>query len=386
MPKNNFWNSFINTGLVAWSIICLAIFMYFPGAISQMQGASLYDLSTLPEKLSKISIASYLFNTLIAFVGLAFFSIACISVGMKLASIFHLDERLKNDIHALQGILFSTYFLIGNAVFSLIFLTLASLSYLSRSLSIIILCLGIFSGIAQFRKLSIPAVHSKTNYEKVIAILSLAILVVSLFQSSSRISYDASAVYFSDAKLTALLNHVGFYLENTFLVSVFHSVIQFTAVMQVFGDQSARMIPWLFGVVNIVIVLELARLVGTSTLTRRILPILILTSTAFLDQMGDGKVELFSSAYSLAAIYWMTMNMNSQRSQQNLFLFFFAGSFLGFACILRPYNVFLLGIFILAYTTQQIKAGRFSLPQAVQYIAWISLGASGFAVYHLLMN
>ena len=384
MSKNNFTSILANTGLVVWSIVCLAVFMYFPGAISHMQGASLYDFPTLPEKLARIHLTAFLSDTLTAFIGMLFFGVSCVSLGMKLISMLHLDNLIKDDTRSPKGILLPTYFLIGNAGFSFIFLTLAALSQLTRPYSIIILSLGLLSGITHFRKLPIPAIHFSTGYEKIVAILSLAILIASLFQSSARISYDASAVYFSDAKLTAFEHHIGYFLENTFLISVFHSVIQFTAVMQIFGDQSARMISWLFGIANILLAVELAKLVGVSALTRRILPVLILTSTAFLDQMGDGKVELFSSAYSLAAVYWLVLKNPPSRQSQPLY--FLSGIFIGFACILRPYNVFLLGIFVFIYVAQQIKAGMFSIRQAAQHLAWMALGAIGFAIYHLFMN
>jgi uncharacterized membrane protein YccF (DUF307 family) len=153
MQKDKIWAILGNIALSIWSLISLVIFMYFPGAISHMQGATLYDFSTLPEKLSRISMAKYLLDTLVSLLGMVFFGASCVSLGMKLASFFHLDEVNKNDPQPLRIVLLPTYFLIGNAVFSLIFLTLASLSYLSMAHSIIILSIGLLSGLAQFRKL-----------------------------------------------------------------------------------------------------------------------------------------------------------------------------------------------------------------------------------------
>ena len=367
-----------------WALAVIVIFMYFPGALSHIHRATLYDSSMLPERLAKIPVAAYFWNTAVAFLGVAFFGLSCILLGMRIASVLHMDKVLNTNISSHWGAFLTTCFLIGNAVFSFIFLTLASLSYFSAVHSIIILSLGFLSGLTKLKRIPAPTFRFNTNHEKIFAVLSITVLVVTLFQSASHLSYDASAIYFSVAKLTSLQHHAGYYLENTFPVSVLHSVISYTAVMQIFGDQSARIISWLFGVANIVIAVELADLVGTSTLARRILPILILTSTAFLDQLGDGKVELFSSAYALIAIYWLVTQI--QVAGQNQAFSFLAGCFIGFSCILRPYNVFLLGIFVLAYFIQQIKRGRFLFLEAAQHIAWMVLGASGFAIYHLALN
>lgn len=366
--------------LLTWAIICLAIFMYFPGAISHVQGASLHDLSTLPDKLSRISVITFVGSALLSSLGMAFFGFSCVSLGMQLASTFSLEENIKNMTWSWTGIL-PTYFLIGNAVYSLIFLTLASLSYLSAAQSAILFGLGLLSGLTQFRKISTSIFRVGASQGTILVVLSVAILSISLFQSSARLSYDASAVYFSNAKLTALRDHVGCYLENTFVVSAFHSVIQYTAVIQISGDQSARMITWLFGVVSIALALALAESIGVSILARRILPTLILTSTAFLDLMGDGKVDLFNSAYCLAAVYWM---MKAREARQSRNLYVLSGCFIGFACVLRPHNVFLLGLFALIHLLQQ--AGKYDLLQIVRRAGWMILGAGGFALYHLLIN
>lgn len=375
---------FTNTALLTWFALCLVIFMYFPGSVSHMQGVTLYDPSTLPEKLEHISLSTYLLDILTAFLGTTFFGISCVSLGMTIFKVFRLNNMLANIVRPHIVVLIPTYFLIGNMVFSLVFLTLASLTNLSVMHSAFLLGLGILSGLGQFRKLTVPAMRFNAEHGKVIIMLSLAILTTSLLQTSTRISYDASAIYFSNAKLTALQRHVGYYMDNTFVVSVFHSIIQYTAVMQVFGDQAARMISWLFGAVNILMALALANHVGASDSARRILPAFILTSTAFLDLMGDGKVDLFSTAYSLAAVYWL--NVGTGNFKQNRSLYFVAGCFIGFACILRPYNAFLLGMFIFAYAIIKIRTGMLHIFESVNQTGWMALGAVGFAIYHFLIN
>lgn len=106
MKKTKMWATLGKFAFWIWSLICLVIFMYFPGSISHIYGASLYDFSTLAEKFTRISIAKYLLDALIALFGMAFFGASCISFGTVLADIFHLGE-VKNShwgLHIFQHI------------------------------------------------------------------------------------------------------------------------------------------------------------------------------------------------------------------------------------------------------------------------------------------
>jgi len=366
-----------------WATLCLAIFMYFPGTVNHMQGANIFDLAMLSEKLSMISPAKYFLDAFKSFLGMMFFGAACVSLGASIFHIFCLENKITNATSPFWTLI-PTSFLIGNAIYSLLFLALASLFHLSAMLSFVLLSLGHLSGLPQLRKLSPPVLHFNSGKGQIIVVLSAAIIAVSIFQSSARISYDSSSIYFSNAKLTALEQQTNYFIDNTFVVSAFHSVIQYTVIIQIFGEQAARMLTWLFGLVSIVIALSLAKSVGASPLARRILPVLILTSTAFSDLLGDGKVDLFSTAYSLAAVYWLVIK--KQNHPQMKFQYLLSGVLIGFACILRPYNVLFLGMFVLIYTVQQVKLGRLHFLQVVRLLSWMALGSVGFAIYHLVIN
>jgi len=382
MIKNHYTSFIPNIVLLAVSSLCLVVYIYFPGAISQTQEASLYNISMLPEKIATIRIITYLLNTMWAFAGMFFYGMSCVSLGMRL-SVSFLQKGRIHDL-SMSWALLPTYFLIGNIVFSIFFLTFASLGILSTTHSIIVLSSGFLLGMTQLNKLFLSTIRFDSRFEKIIFLLCLAILTVSIFQSSAHLSYDASAVYFSTAKLTALKHHIGFYLESSFPVSVFHSVTQFMPLIQVFGDQSARMITWAFGTSVIFIAIAVSHTVGASTKARYILPSMILTSTAYLDLMGDGKVDLVSSAYAITAIYWLIASDEEQHPNQLLYLL--SGVFVGFACITRPYNVFLLGVFIFLHITLKFTSKQLSFIQARRKLGWIAMGAVGFALYHLLMN
>ena len=65
------------------------------------------------------------------------------------------------------------------------------------------------------------------------------------------------------------------------------------------------------------------------------------TSTAFLDLMGDGKIDLMTSAYSLAAIYWL-LTRGQRLSRATGFLIGFLARF---SIVSRPFNAFLMAVF-----------------------------------------
>jgi hypothetical protein len=382
--KHKIWPLISKAAWLFWALACLVIFMYYPGAISQIQDATLYEFSTLPEKLSRIPPARYFTDTLIAIAGMAFYAVSCTSLGMALSKIFRLDTTKNSDDLQWKYALIPTNLLIGNAVFSVVLLALAATSNLTRVNSILILSIGFLSGLGKFRKLPAPNFHITDRLGKYLFAFSLLIVAAAIFHSSARLSYDAASMYFSIAKLTAMENRADFYMENSFPVSALHSVIQYSSILQIFGDQAARLVTWLFGLTVLIIAMALAKLARMSPLAVRILPVLILTSTAFLDQMGDGKVDLISTAYSLAAIYWNTAA--SKDKEQNYRLYLLSGFFIGFASILRPYNSFLIGVFILAYIAQEASLNREFLIRTAKQLTWLAFGAVGFAVYHMLIN
>lgn len=386
MQKKGSWKNVGKVIFITWCAITLIIYIYFPGAISQTHDATLHGFSTLAGKLSRISPYRFLVGILLAVTGIGIYATSCVSLGMRVSGIFHLERMSDNDNSPWRDALIPTYLLVGNVIYSVVFLTLATTFTLNTSLSALILIIGFLAGMEKFKKLTIPKPRIGEGYGKFLSISMLIVLVVSIFHSSARISYDASAIYFSAAKLTAFKNHATFYLEHSFPASNLHSVIQSSAILQIFGDQAARMVSWLFGTVIIGFALALAKFGRVSPMAIRILPVLILTSTAFLDQMGDGKVDLLGTAYSLAGVYWIAVGAKDNDSSQNQRPFLLAGIFIGFSSILRPYNAILLGVYITVYLSQKLKPTRQSLINIGRHVLWMGCGAIGFAIYHLYIN
>ena len=396
--KTNYFGQFApKVLLLIWVIFCILFFMILPGKVTYVQWANLGEWQLLGGKLQRLELVSDFINLLRSFTGVIFFSAACTSIGIYVATKLKINSLLSSST-GLSGLTFlATGFLIGNGLFSLIFLTLSGTYRLTPAYIVIILCSACIVGFSSLKN-SIPniLIEVKSNFKertklktsKIIMWLSISSLLGSLLYSTARISYDASAIYFSNAKLTAMAHHVQFFLDDTFVASAFQTGIQYTALIQVFGDQSARMLSWVCGVIVIIFSIAIGERVGLSSLARQILVVLLLTTTAFLDLMGDGKVDLMSFAPAIAAIYWMIVDCQNKMPTKSWLLLI--GFLTGMAIVARPFNALLLGVFIILMYLQRVflKFGfePLSYRLFIESMLWFIIAIAGFGVYHLFAN
>lgn len=394
MQKNKQKLAFGNLFFISWATFCSALFIFFSGRISVLHSSFLFDWKTLIPKLSRIEPLNYLANIIWAFWGVALFSLACISLGTIFTFLLWDEKNDGFQTKPARPILIGSAFLIGSGLFSFIFLTLGGLYQLTSVYVIVIMLGGSILGFRSFIKLiknhsedySFNLFEETKSSDRLIYWLSVSVLLLSLMYSSSRLSYDSVALYFSDAKITAMTNHIQFFLNDSFITSSFHTGIQYAAIIQVFGDQAARMFSWVNGLIIIIFTLALAEQVGLSKQARRILLALLLTTTAFTDLLGDGKIDLATSAPAIAAVYWMIATGVKARSGS----FFFVGFLAGFAIISRPFNAFLLGAFFALFYLQQIyllrKEEGFYLKPLFKRFLWLASALLGLAVFHLAAN
>jgi hypothetical protein len=383
--------------LLVWAILCVLFFIGVPGKVSYVQWSNLELWQLLAAKLGRLSPASDLFNLLRSFTGMVIFSLACTSLGAFVTEKLKIPNiSLPSNVHAGLASL-ATAFLIGNGIFSLIFLVLSGLFQLTPAYVILLLLIGGLLGVRQM-KTSVPEMVSgllsrfrelfENPQTRFIVFLCTAILSFSLFYSTARISYDSSAIYFSNAKLTALNNHIQFFTGDSFIVSAFHSSILYTALIQVFGDQSARMFSWICGVVFIIFAMAISRKIGASRHGTLILVTLLLASTALLDLMGDGKIDILTSGYAIAAVYWMLVGSQDNTPIKSISLLI--GFLIGFAMIARPFNVFILGVFTAAFYLQRVYLRKGFEPLdprlLINSFIYIGAGAIGLGIYHLFAN
>ena len=223
--------------------------------------------------------------------------------------------------------------------------------------------------------------------DKIILALALVVMALCSLYASARVSYNSAVEYFSNEKIMAVLHTpVYTYPKDLFPVSSFHSGILFTALIQVFGDQSARMLSWLNGVEILILGVAIGKELGMPPRARAWFVALMLTTTAFVDLLGDGKVDVVSTAPLVASIYWIIRSEKEPAKP----IFALIGLLAGFGMIARPYNLFLMPLFaIIFYTMRQIgqKPGkRLPTKDFWQAAIWVVPPMFALRAFHLWQN
>jgi len=323
--------------VILWAALCVALFMLYPGRLSYIHGAVI-NFSTAPVSIESIR---YVLSLTLAALGVALFSISTAALGARLLTLILSNDEIKK--HSPLA-LFASAFLLGHISYSSIYIFLGAFGRLTAAASMALMAFSLLVGVQSLKrilpnKLSMD-LSALNSYYKILFGLCLFILLAALLYSSSRVSYDAVAFYLSDQKLTALTQRIQFFQNNSFTVSEFQSAIPYAAMMQLFGDQAARMYSWVNGILILFFGLALAKQAGISRRAQILWAGILFTSTAFIDLSGDGKIDLVSVNAAMAAVYWI---MDTQRNWRVHFL---TGLMAGFAMSLRPFNVFLVTIFI----------------------------------------
>lgn len=390
-------NHALKIALSAWAIACISLFAYYPGRLSYIHWSNLANWQLLPEKLGRLQPLQDILAFLFSLVGIIIFSAACTSLGSFIVSRTNLEGGATHPSNLSKIAIIATEFLIGHGIYSTIFIVLGIAHQITPVNVAILLAAGLLTGFAQLKK-SLPKVITESwaglrnaaakREDRLILVLLGCALFASLLNSSARISYDSTSIYFSNAKLTALTHHIDFFLNDTFIVSAFQSSIQFTALMQIFGDQSARLFSWVCGLIILIFSLALGERAGLSRRAIYILFAMLMTTTAFTDLMGDGKVDLISSAPAIAAIYWLVISSEDKPRPRSLLLLI--GFLAGLAVVARPFNGFLLGVLIFLFLAQKEYfregIGFAGIKTIFMSLTWVALGSLGWGVFHLIEN
>lgn len=342
--------SIVHIVFIIWAILCVVIFIYFPGRLAYVQGVLLTNWAGLADKFMSLDKSNYILNLLVAMAGIAIYTFACTATGIWML----LRSRFASSAIERPGATFGTAFLLGQFLFSIIFLILAHYSLLTQANVLLVMFGSSLVGVIPTVKFILEA-HTKLNWIHApkgdwLFYIVICIMGTGLLLSSARLGYDAVALYFSSAKLTALAHQVRFAQADSFIISAWHTGINHAAIIEAFGDQAARMHSWVSAIIILIFCLAIGANMGLSKQAQANHIVLILTTTAFTDVMGDGKVDLASTAPAMAAIYWMARNQNAPTRVDLLF----TGIFVGFAMIARPHNIFLLGILLGVYYLQEL--------------------------------
>ena len=377
------------------SVISIFTFIYFTNQYDFIHGINFdkNEFLMFPGKIMRIAPLGYAIDLMGSFTIAVLFSFCCISLGAFLIWHFVKNEAVPEPLTFSAWVaIVCTAFLAGHALFSLIFILLGVLHLFTVAFLLPLMLLGFIIGLPFARKMLalLPAQKNlelleayKRNDYRLMFILSIAIVVLSLLYSSSRLSYDAVAFYFSDEKITALTNHIQFFQDNYFVASSFQTGISYAALIKFSGEQAARIYTWINGLVLIVFSLAIAEKVGLSKQARLIALILLITSSAFLDLTGDGKVDIISTAAAMAAVYWAISNADKRVKPISIL----TGLLTGLAIASRPYNAFLVCAFIgIYYILKTYSNKSFKVIRLIKPALWIGLGVFCLVISHLVIN
>ena len=378
--------------LLTWSTLCVSAFMVFTSRTTYVYGSNLRGIFSFSETLRQFDFIPFTLDILRSFTGMSIYAIACTSTGVLLMKNFKFQNGSRLPTKLSKIAYLSTSFVLGSGLFSSIFILMGAISQLSSQVIGAIVFVGLLAGSRELTHLLLDLRKDRDIPDdtagKAILVLTLANLLLALALTSARISYDSTAIYFSDAKISALTHGIAFFTEDTFVASVFHSAVHFTAILQLFGDQAARMFSWFNGLIIIGLSVSLAEELGLAKRTQLILLAMLVTSTAFLELFGDGKVDLISTAPAIAVIYWTARQ--ARDSAPSRMFFILIGILAGLAIILRPFNAFLVGVFLaLHFLSQEFSRNGFhlaTLKNFIQSMLWIGAGVFTLGAFHLIVN
>jgi hypothetical protein len=382
----------VNILFSAWLVVSVIIFILV-NRVGYIQAFTFPDWQFFLLKLSQISFLHFLADLLLAFLGTGFFSLAC--TGLGLIALKPLKTPLVSDLAF--GV---TAFIAGEIILSLFFLSIISTASLAPATTYAAIIISLLAGAPSlwtfFRDLRLAGDPNRPDgQQRTILWWTIALLAVSLTLSTARLGYDAVSDYFSQAKLMAVTREASsFFPGNYMIVSSLHPDVLFTALIQLFGDQAARMLSWMNGLAILLMGYAIAKECGLSPRARAYYLILMVSSTAFMDLLGDGKVELICTAPLIAAMYWMQVSTHAPTRGVLLLIGFLAG----FAIISRLYNIFLVpvftglffGLWLITATPRVPNGSVIDLLRRASHLArpllWMIPGLLLMGGFHLLQN
>ncbi|RME87799.1 MAG: hypothetical protein D6770_08470 [Anaerolineae bacterium] len=291
-------------------------------------------------------------------------------------------EETANDLPALI-----TACLLAEGVFIFFLMSWLQFQPLRPAVTLTVLIPGFIAFLVTLyrQRWSIPSpLPSPGRWDKVLIALILFLLLVSSAYTSARLSYDASLLYFLQPKWMAGQGQIVLLSANdAFSVAHLYIGVLYAAIIQIAGDQAARFFVWWHAVATLIVLLALARKAGLSIRAQILTATLALTSTAILDAFGDGKYDLITTSFILSALY---RTVSRHHSPPRPGYYWLNGFLLGASIISRPYNLFLVPPFFLAFYGVLILQKRLTLTRALDDMLWMLLAALLVGAHFLLWN
>lgn len=338
----------VELALLLWAAFCLGLFIYFPGHRSGVHHFLLEDFR--PAVLGRIAVEVFVGDILRSFLAVMLFSASVVGWGTVIlnAAPSRVNRRDKRAL-SIYIQRYATAFVLGQCILSIAFmLSLIFAGHLSQWFTWLMWGMGllllIFHTIRTPLPSSVREKHQLRLENEWLGWLAIGFFILTLCYSSSRLSYDAATQYFAQAKMIALTQQpLLLALKDAFAPSALFVNSIYAAIIQIFGDQAARMYSWVNGLVILAFSLLIGERAGLSAKAFPLFLALVMTSTAFVDLLGDGKIELACTSSLLASAYWLLQAWFIELPGG----FFLSGLLASWAVVARPYNLPLLGLFFL---------------------------------------
>ncbi len=377
--------------LFSWELICL----YFFVVTQHKSGVHLFsfvDVGWETIRFTGFNFWIFLFTLSTSLLGVMLFSLSIVGFGM---TFIYLIDR-ENVTAGEGGKIGVTAFGIGQSIFSLlIFVPLLIAKQLPSSYTFSLFLVGlIFLFVYIFHRrhkfiegITHTAVSLLSNSKALILLFCIIVFGLAILYSSSRLSYDAASQYFAQAKIIAVSEKLFLLsLKDNFVGSALYLEGIYAALIQLFGDQAARLYSWVNGLIILLSSMMIGEKVGLSRQARRLFLVFPLTTTAFVDLLGDGKIELAGTSVILIAVYWFLESLQTRST----FSFIMIGLLVGFAIVGRPYNAILIGVlfvslFLLSFYTQDEKKAFLSV-YADGFVRWAFPFLMLWGISYLIVN
>ncbi len=234
--------------LIVYGMSCIILFMLTTGKGSFIHQYTLDDWKSLPFALARIQWSNFIFGFIVSLAGMMIVFLACTALGCWVLRKLGIGQELGSINGLQQSAYLVSGFLTGQLISSFLFFFLAAAGrMIPLSVGLVLLFMLSFSlpVLRDIRNLFQKAQQLFFReerpflFDKVLIWFGLALLVGGLLYSTSRLSYDAVSMYFSNAKLMAMTGRILYVRSGSFLVSSLHLGVQYAAIIQLFGDQSA---------------------------------------------------------------------------------------------------------------------------------------------------
>ncbi len=290
-------------------------------------------------------------ETAVAVFSVAVFGLAAASLGSAVLSfVFRLPPATSFSTGTISVAL---AFLLGQGVLSIAFMVLALAGLLIREAvwlaCLISLAVGALPLSEEVRRLAVywpdesKAFRTAPLRWRAVGLLLLGALLLMPLQAWARLSWDAGSSYFASAKLMALTHEFHYTSPSYLSVSGFNAETLQGSLILLAGERSGRLLSYLFGLAFVALTAATARILGLSRRAALLAVIMVVTTTATSELMGDGKIDLFGAAAALGSIAALLSYGKSDRRG-----FAWVSGFLaGLTLLYRPTYVFFLPVIAL---------------------------------------